>query len=279
MSATIWLASLCWGCQIWRRARQRERWMVKRARAWAQPPARGWGGGRAWRAPKDKAEAGEVPEGPRCSLGGSWGHRRLLCDPPKQQREIPDGRVIEALGPRPPAGPGPGPPLTVSPPILWKIISHGQPRTFRWKNEATYSTYEYLEVSWKSKGPYLQYVPRELLCALLFCWEWEWEEDSLPLELFAAWLACLCGCWESGFPFFTFLHINHPHVIPVCFSSTSFADFETKFWSDVPLGSGCALVPTFNCSQDKYAFSDLVWTIVNEGEDSRLTFFAWKHRR
>ena len=131
----------------------------------------------------------------------------------------------------------------------------------------------------KSKGPYLQYVPRELLCALLFCWEWEWEEDSLPLELFAAWLACLCGCWESGFPFFKFIYINHPHVIPVCFSSTSFADFETKFWSDVPLGSGCALVPTFNCSQDKYAFSDLVWTIVNECEDSRLTFFAWKHRR
>ena len=49
----------------------------------------------------------------------------------------------------------------------------------------------------KSKGvAYLQYVPRELLWALLFCWEWEceWEDDSLPLELFAAWFACLCGC-------------------------------------------------------------------------------------
>ena len=60
------------------------------------------------------------------------------------------------------------------------------------------SMYQYLErrVLKVSKGPYLQYVPRELLCALLFCWEWEWEWelDSLPLELFAAWLACLCGC-------------------------------------------------------------------------------------
>jgi len=39
-----------------------------------------------------------------------------------------------------------------------------------------------------------QYVPRELLWPLLFCCECECEcdDDSLPLELFAAWLACLC---------------------------------------------------------------------------------------
>ena len=265
MSATIWLASLCWGCQIWRRARQRERWMVKRARAWAQPPARGWGGGRAWRAPKDKAEAGEVPEGPRCSLGGSWGHRRLLGDPPKQQREIPDGRVIEALGPRPPAGPGPGPPLTVSPPILWKIISHGQPRTFRWKNEATYSTYEYLE-AWsveKVRGhTYSMYLES---CCVRCCFAGSGNGKRTRSRLSCSppgWLASAGA--ESQVSHFLHLYISTTLalIIPVCFSSTSSADFETKFWSDVPLGSGCALVPTFNCSQDKYAFSDLVGQLL-----------------
>ena len=105
-------------------------------------------------------------------------------------REELEGWLSE--GPDPRSHPGVAPPLTASPQILrHHQISHGQVIQPQKWNILACSSVE--EVSL-----YLQYVPKELLCALLFCWEWEREcdDDSLPLELFAAWFACLCGCWE-----------------------------------------------------------------------------------